>query len=237
MTKVQNLEFQQTRLVGHLTNLVNDLASANNELRVMKTHQFQTTEQLQAAEQRIYMTFNDLDLFKNKLNTTNELLHTAETDLRSTESRVANLSRHFSVMQSVVLSKHSATFSNFTVYKERVYLLSRKIRVNFEQHDITCRQLGGYLVEIDDKDEYDALVNFLSYLDKEFVMLSGTDEGHEGRWNYFRSERHVTYLKWGSNEPNNGDTWNCLELYTGDMLMKDYPCLDSAKYRFLCEIP
>ena len=224
--------------------LVEALSKTMDDFTVLRAEVNATNARMNQTNQKFVDTKSDLATFlsdsKQQLSqrliiTKTELIRRMaemETNLRQTK-------KHLGILQSIVFTASSCTFVNSGSFRNKVYLLSEKTQVNFGVFDETCRAVGGYLVRVDDKEEFDALVNFLKgnkEVNNEFIMLSGTDAGHEGHWTYFGSDLPLTYTNWGIHEPNNGNAWNCLELYTGDWTMKDYRCQDDAKYRFICEI-
>ncbi|CAL1530128.1 unnamed protein product [Lymnaea stagnalis] len=138
----------------------------------------------------------------------------------------------------------NARFEISSLYKGRRYLLSKIADfVSAPVAQESCELYGGYLAEIEDDDELQFVQNFFktrSKIDFKFVLIGGTDEGHENVWVYQRDGRAMTYTKWALGEPVGGVTNNCLFLGSErNWLMAASPCLvlvEDYNPRYLCEV-
>ncbi|CAL1546029.1 unnamed protein product [Lymnaea stagnalis] len=139
----------------------------------------------------------------------------------------------------------NAVFDISTLYNGHRYLLSKMYNLaNVPVAQESCELYGGYLAEIDDENEMLFVQKFMelhrsdSYI---FVVIGGTDEGHEHHWVFDRSGRNVTYTKWISGHPLTNPTLNCLFLHRDyGWTMDDYLCLDinrTYNFKYLCELP
>ena len=103
-----------------------------------------------------------------------------------------------------------------------------------------CHLYGGYLAELDDKAEFDAVRQFtkLHNPDNSYVALGGTDYHHEGNWTLEETGKPMNYTNFYPGEPNAVAGEDCLylsEYYRGKMV--NYYCFTLGWMRFLCEIP
>ena len=107
-----------------------------------------------------------------------------------------------------------------------------------------CELQGGYLAELQDKDEYDQVVDFITqnmHEPKRRTIVAGTDEESEGIWRYSRTGNPISYTQWARNYPRHsrGSVYNCLMLATetSPVLMYDSTCVSNGRIQFVCEIP
>ncbi|GFO43769.1 Cd209 antigen-like protein c [Plakobranchus ocellatus] len=121
------------------------------------------------------------------------------------------------------------------VYKNHKYLISKHMEgFNLEKMNNRCKQLGGYLVQIDNKMEMSFLVRFWSAARSGGPVFTGiTDEGSEGRFYNYNDKTPAKYLKWRWFQPDNWWGENCVEL--AGYRFNDKGCELTEKY--ICEIP
>ncbi|GFO27939.1 collectin-12 [Plakobranchus ocellatus] len=97
-----------------------------------------------------------------------------------------------------------------------------------------CKELGGYLVEIEDYSEYQFvryLVNFVYDRGPFFIGL--TDEQHEGHFLNYNDKTPAKYLRWRWFQPDNWYGEDCVEIgYRG---FNDIGCEKWGRY--VCEVP
>ncbi|KAH9488079.1 hypothetical protein Btru_065479 [Bulinus truncatus] len=103
----------------------------------------------------------------------------------------------------------------------------------------SCNMVGGYLAEINDRNEYLVIQSEFIKAGIEIMLIGGTDEAVEGKWLYQYSRSPVTFFDWNTQEPNNFNNEDCLELRKSlTSKMNDIPCFNSVygDSNFLCEI-
>ncbi|GFN78978.1 C-type lectin [Plakobranchus ocellatus] len=122
------------------------------------------------------------------------------------------------------------------VLRNRKYYVSKKHEpFNLAKMNDRCKQAGGYLVQIDNKQEHSD-VSLTAYkaggLGPFFTGI--TDEGSEGRYYYYNDKKPAKYLKWRWFQPDN---WkgreNCVVFWS--YRMNDLWC--GKRGRYICEIP
>lgn len=112
--------------------------------------------------------------------------------------------------------------------------------VTWYQAKSHCENIGGYLPEIDSKEEHEFLKDRSNtHFSKSSygIWLGGSDESHEGTWTWVHSGRHIfpSITFWKEGEPNNsGGSENCLHMYKSvDYRWNDVSC--TGTMAFICE--
>ncbi|KAH9498759.1 hypothetical protein Btru_005062 [Bulinus truncatus] len=124
-------------------------------------------------------------------------------------------------------------------YNSKRYYMSLQPFVDDSHSDDLCNIVGGYLVEVNDADEYKAMINYVKRNNAPGALISGTDVQKEGRWLYHRSQKPVEYLNWNKGEPNNmGGREHCIVVWVDNgELMNDTVCLGNPyRFPFICEV-
>ncbi|GFN77570.1 Cd209 antigen [Plakobranchus ocellatus] len=121
------------------------------------------------------------------------------------------------------------------IFDGSVYLLSKKNeRFSLESKNDQCKEAGGYLVELDSKEEQDFVAQFSKAAGRSFVYISANDVDKEGTFVQYNSKKPIPQLKWKKGEPNNyagGEDCANINVYG----LNDLDCSRSSRY--LCEIP
>ncbi|KAH9496561.1 hypothetical protein Btru_017333 [Bulinus truncatus] len=147
------------------------------------------------------------------------------------------LERRLSILKNVLFSA-SYTFNGKTYYLSRVHYSTE------DEAIASCSVFGGYLAEINNADEFYALVSHLQQTVGstvggaiDAVVVGGSDETREGHWVFQYSGRPVMFTDWVPGEPNDGTLYNCLALWRmGNYRMTDFPCVNAAyKALYVCE--
>ncbi|XP_005103183.1 C-type lectin domain family 10 member A-like [Aplysia californica] len=137
-------------------------------------------------------------------------------------------------------SKGAITLAS-TNYRGHHYFVSEQLWGNVFEANRLCQLYGGYLVEINDRQEFDFLIDFLNkhtYLER--VWVGATDKHHEGTWTFMTSGGYMTTFAWQDQEPSGGSSENCMSLHIGDKEMSDVHCYQPHPWQMnalLCEIP
>ena len=168
-------------------------------------------------------------------------LSQCEAQVNQTEETIQELkANHLNAVSTLLTDFESQTPLE---HNGHVYVLAKHNHpVNITLFEEICVTIGGYLVEFDDAQEYDAVVNWLNPLVSHsyFVMIGYTDEGTEGVWRYIHSGKPVTYTRWNPGRPRGGEKENCAQIWTasgaGGWLMYDYFCSYHVGYPFICEL-
>ncbi|GFO22465.1 C-type lectin domain family 3 member a [Plakobranchus ocellatus] len=127
------------------------------------------------------------------------------------------------------------------ILKDRFYLASKdEVAFNIEAANQECKSSGGYLVELDDLEEYRNLLwYFLERVPRaDTFWTGGNDIDIEGEFIYYNSRKPVPNVDswWMRGQPDNaGDSEDCLEIRKSyDGLINDWICGRTGK--FVCEI-
>lgn len=122
-----------------------------------------------------------------------------------------------------------AVNSNFPLQiGKKVYHIESKLKVNWYEANNICRQLGGHLLNIESREEMDAILAKTPNGN----WISGNCLSKFGSWISATSGYSMPYLKWLPGEPNNwcGDEY-CIELYLSGF--NDLGC--HIARNFICE--
>lgn len=205
-------------------------------LRSYQIENLKKDEKLNSVLQTLSKKSEEWRIFKDNIT---KLISENSQKLAYIQSASTNLTNSFHEAKSRALE---TLFFQSSPYQGRRYFLTKQlILFTLTSAQASCQEYGGYLAEIDDEDELDFLRRFLSsYKYLIGVWISGSDEQVEGHWVSSRNNNALKYLKWGSSEPDQGRSQNCLNLWAGyNWFMGSYFCslirpeLDTA---YLCEI-
>ncbi|XP_013063217.2 uncharacterized protein LOC106052396 [Biomphalaria glabrata] len=126
-------------------------------------------------------------------------------------------------------------------YDRHQYYLSEIRGLSSDKANKFCESQGGYLVEINDEDEFVAIVNFLkdkNIDDYASVYIGGTDAAEESKWVFQHSNKEVDFFKWDAGEPNNLGGEDCMVLRNipSGIAMNDISCKGKlGAPMFMCE--
>ncbi|GFN86553.1 collectin-11 [Plakobranchus ocellatus] len=115
-----------------------------------------------------------------------------------------------------------------------IYFMSKKKSL-FSLHRMNklCKAIGGYLVELDSREEQKFVTGFMRAHDKYIAFTGGNDVMQEGTFVYYNSKTPMPALKW---RPSNPDNWNndedCVQIWWNGL--NDIGCSRRSKY--ICEI-
>lgn len=107
---------------------------------------------------------------------------------------------------------------------------------SYEEALTECEALGGYLPEIDDEAEFNAVASFVNT--DQVYWLGGSDAAVEGQFVFGHSGKAVDFLQWCSSQPDNAqNNENCLDLRikSGNWCYNDIPCESEHRYSGFCE--
>ncbi|XP_013083619.2 uncharacterized protein LOC106068712 [Biomphalaria glabrata] len=104
-----------------------------------------------------------------------------------------------------------------------------------------CSTLDGYLAELDDKEEFDAIADFILTINiKVNVRVGGFYDNTENKWIFQHSAKPVTFFAWESEKPLAGGSCLALKrvqnITSASIFMSDVPCSGQFKATFLCEV-
>ncbi|CAL1527816.1 unnamed protein product [Lymnaea stagnalis] len=130
-----------------------------------------------------------------------------------------------------------ALFEIPVVFNGHTYFLSRQEpSLVSTVATATCESLGGYLVHIDDRNEFSFVRDLVKrHAGWKFVLIGGLNESQSGQW-------LIPFYNGGSGEPDEKGNEHCLAVGVEcACVMGDVPCIlgdnESLPARFLCEIP
>ncbi|GFO05150.1 collectin sub-family member 12 [Plakobranchus ocellatus] len=90
------------------------------------------------------------------------------------------------------------------LFQDSIYFLSKTdVPFNLENTNQLCKNIGGYLVEIDSVEEQFFVADFVEATTSSLVMTGETDAAKEGLFVHFNSQKPMPALKWKSGNPDN----------------------------------
>ena len=141
-------------------------------------------------------------------------------------------------VHSTLLAVDRTNFDVSRVYKDRIYLASKREEkaFDFATTDSACVAAGGYLAEIDDDEESAFVLAFSTTLGgSDIFMTGGNDLENEGKFVYFHSKKPVPdHVTWLSGQPSGGNE-DCMHFWISRKGLNDTRC--GGKAKFVCEIP
>ena len=204
-----------------------------------------------------YLRLLTKNIMSGVANTTTEIeqsVHTVDTNVEKLQKNVDSLGEQLKTQNSTIeklqesitsfteLYKLSYLMSNFDVsevHRGSKYFVSRTVSpFNIQAADSLCSMLGGYLVEIDDDDEFNFVLKFVKHVGgARNFFTGGNDIEEEGVFKFWHSKRPVTFFTWGAaSEPSNSlNNEHCIEIRFDHDRYNDWVCNSKAKY--VCEAP
>jgi len=167
----------------------------------------------------------------NALHDSHDVLVKGQTDLNT---RLVDL-------ESFKAKTTNAVFETSTTFNGHTYWLSNPFMRDIANHYMLCKVFGGYIVEIDDKAEYDFIYDWAIVQNKvDKVAIGSTDAVRDGTWAYIRTGKTMTYIH--KTDGTGATSDNVLEIWSEFHGMVDEPSqgLNHRREllgRFICEIP
>ncbi|RUS86136.1 hypothetical protein EGW08_006084 [Elysia chlorotica] len=129
------------------------------------------------------------------------------------------------------------TFDVSSEFEGRRYFVSKTVApFDIRTADLRCEVMGGYLLEIENKAEYDFVFSFVKGVGGDNFFTGANDITNEGVWTYWHSGQTVKYPNWHPGQPNNyNGNEDCMEMRISVNASNDWHCTAGAK--FVCEVP
>ncbi|XP_033763162.1 hepatic lectin-like [Pecten maximus] len=133
---------------------------------------------------------------------------------------------------------HSECEHGWVQYKENCIHFNSQ-RTNWNQAEIECKKLHGWLASDDSQDKHDFLYTIANVLETIRIFpfyIGATDFIFEGQYRWVETGAYVgPFTKWQPGYPNGNWTNNCLMLnWNGtDLFWQDERCSNS--HYFICE--
>ena len=153
---------------------------------------------------------------------------------------LTTLQKQQTILNLLKLAKLESFLGKFdvsAVFQGRRYFVTKALApFSIRIADFLCEAMGGYLTEIEDKEEYEFLFEFLKGKGSDEFLTGANDIDEEGVWTYWHSGKPVIYANWLPGEPNNSqNNEDCMEIQTSLNGYNDFLCTADAK--FVCEVP
>ena len=165
------------------------------------------------------------------------LLMGVESKYASLQKSIDTVIGKFDSLKRIALIS-TARFDVSDVYNERVYLVTKAAEdFNLGSANKVCRKSGGYLVELDDTEEYQFVYDLVSKIGgASDFFTGGNDVNREGYFVYYNSGKPVPKLTWKRGQPDNTQgKEHCMEFSLFYGALNDCPCY--AKGKYVCEVP
>ena len=141
------------------------------------------------------------------------------------------------IMKNLKLVYFLDSFDISEVFQGKRYFVTKNVAVfDIKAANVQCNVLGGFLFEIENKEEYDFVFNFCKSLGGNDFYTGGNDIEKEGKWTYWHSGMSVAFPNWRQGQPDNGGgSEDCLILRMSYGASNDEFC--GHKGKFVCEVP
>ncbi|CAL1548226.1 unnamed protein product, partial [Lymnaea stagnalis] len=253
-----NLTAQSTQTNNTLRRMQNDFnnltAQSNqtkNKLQKLENDFNNLTAQSTQTENKLQKLENDFKNLTDQSTQNENELQKLENDFKNLTAQSTRTENKLQKLETKLSALESTIFKTSTVVNGRQYHLSLYEPNSAVNAEMACEALGGYLAEVDDKNEYDVLKTLIGMPSAHGIsfLLGGTDEGHEGRWVNRHSGTPLGYTSWMQGNPDNnlfnGVRENCQAMVhfdsVYDFVMNDVTCFNSnagmTKLYFICEVP
>ncbi|XP_023160798.2 C-type lectin 37Db isoform X1 [Drosophila hydei] len=127
------------------------------------------------------------------------------------------------------------TVANLTLIGDKVYYIEESLSVNWFHAGNLCRQLNGFLVNLESEQELLALSAHLH--PAKSYWLSLYELAIPGVYASQATGKDAQFLRWSAGQPDNiGGVEHCVELWraSSSFQMNDAPCETSL--HFICEL-
>ncbi|KAK3793073.1 hypothetical protein RRG08_016581 [Elysia crispata] len=159
--------------------------------------------------------------------------------LTDIQKMVGKLSQSLSAQAAAVKKVEARlAFEISEEFRGKHYLASRSRWTSIQAADSACEQFGGYLVEIDDEDEFEFVLEFARKIGTPLDFATGmNDIDKEGQYMFYHSKTPVRYFKWNRAEPNNArGNEDCASIVIPHGGMNDFPCEPPYEVSYICEV-
>jgi len=127
------------------------------------------------------------------------------------------------------------SMAHFIKIGTRYFYIETKVKQNWFKAKNSCREMGGYLAAIKNKEELDELDQKL--IKPEHYWLGINDRDNEGVYVSDASGKKATFLRWQEKQPdnfrNNEDCINISSIAYLRRSMNDLPC--EEEHYFICQ--
>ncbi|GFO14107.1 Cd209 antigen [Plakobranchus ocellatus] len=114
-----------------------------------------------------------------------------------------------------------------------VYFLSKRISYDsLDRRNELCKTIGGYLVELDSRDEQNFVAKFVTTISYSYIFTGGNDIRREGHFVQYNSKKPMPALKWVGPNPDNWRNEDCVEIKMSGL--NDISCDYSGQH--VCEL-
>ncbi|GFO05174.1 collectin-11 [Plakobranchus ocellatus] len=119
-------------------------------------------------------------------------------------------------------------------YGNRRYHVSKEFEnFDLEKMNNRCKQLGGYLLQPDDRQEAAYAITYAKRTGWGPFFTGITDQKSEGGFYYYNDNKPARFLVWQWFQPDNWYNEDCVEIWnTG---FNDRHC--GTRGRYICEVP
>ena len=208
-----------------------DIAVSDNHGAIDKQQVNCTSTDMESVELDFQNLTSKVDDIGEAVNSLEELIENQNLTI---------LQRQQTILNELKLAKIASVLDKFdvsAVFQGRLYFVTKAVAsFNIRNADFLCDVMGGYLTEIEDKEEYDFLFQFLKGVGGDNFFTGANDIDEEGVWTYWHSGKPVTYGNWQSGQPDNNQTnGDCMEIHISLNSTNNRHCTADAK--FVCEVP
>ena len=181
---------------------------------------------------------SDVEKMQMKVDSLEELVNNQSSIIKENQVKhLANSEFIGYILRNFELVHFLDSFDISGVFQGKRYFVTKNVAAfDIKAANVKCNVLGGFLFEIENKEEYDFVFNFCKSLGGNDFYTGGNDIEKEGKWTYWHSEMPVAFPNWRQGQPDNrGGREDCLTLRMNYGASNDEFC--GHKGKFVCEVP
>ncbi|CAC5361407.1 MRC [Mytilus coruscus] len=177
------------------------------------------------------LTIKSKQDFKEARDALKSLEHFLKSQATSINSKIEALDKDMTSMEEDFKRRQWIKYNNHCYY-------IGDDSVIWTEAERKCREIGGYLVKIDDSSEDSLIYQQISKSSKKNHFWLGSTDVVNGDWRWIYDQTQLSYKKFPLGRPistssSNSYTHNCIVMHNSNGYWYDMPCNNS--YPYVCE--
>ncbi|CAC5367504.1 MRC [Mytilus coruscus] len=171
--------------------------------------------------------------FKQDFNKARNALKSLEGSLKSQASSINSKVQAVDKDMTSMEEDFKREGRQWTKYNKHCYYIGDD-SVRWTDAERKCREIGGYLVKIDDSSENSWIQQQIIKSNKKTYFWLGSTDVVNGDWRWIYDQTQLSYKNFNPGTSNkNSYTYNCIMMYYSSGNWTDYSCNNG--YPYVCE--